>query len=260
MSTRSPTRDPLREQATAFVLDLITSRDLRPNDALPSESKLAAMIGVSRVVIREACRTLAARGILRIEHGRGMFVAEPSPIVLTQYIDFALRRNAKLFDDLLEVRLSLEAQAAELAALRRRSEHIQRLQRLLDETEANFDDFEKLAVADVDFHNAILEASGNSLLGFIGAGFERLLIDSRRLTYAGALRRGDGVRVASEGHRRILDAIEAQNAKAAGDAMRTHLAQTANDLATAHKMLRSVERNGATANSVQALLRRETEP
>ncbi len=254
--TPVPARESLKDQAINFIVDLIISNDLKSGDPLPSEKKLAETVRVSRVVIREACQVLSARGILRIEHGRGMFVNERDGAPVSQYIDFALRRDAKLFEDLLEARFSFEVQAAGLAASHAQPGHLERLRTSLEKTTEVIDDFEALAVADVEFHQAVSDASGNGVLALVSWSFQKLLVDSRRLTYAGAIYRNEGGRVAFEDHSRILEAIEAHDPVQASEAMQLHLNMTRGLLSRAYEELRASSTDSWTSGTLLELASR----
>lgn len=139
---------------------------------LPSEYALAARFGVRRVVAREACRALPARDIVNIRHGKSMFVAAPSPEALSDSLAFALRQDTLLIEDLNDVRFPIQVRAGQLAAQRAVPRHVEHMRSALDATRAVLDDFEDLAPADVAFHNAIVEASGNQVLALVGAWFQ----------------------------------------------------------------------------------------
>jgi GntR family transcriptional regulator, transcriptional repressor for pyruvate dehydrogenase complex len=234
-------RESLKEYAIEFIIDYILDNDLAAGEALPSETALGDTMGVSRVVVREACQVLSARGIVDVSHGRGMFVSESESggATVAQYFDFALRRDPDIFAELLEVRRSLEVQAAGMAASRANEDDIERLVDALNATEDVLDDFESLAVADVKFHGAILRAAGNRVLLLTASSFDRLLVDSRRLTYAGAIYRGEGGYVALAEHRRILEAIRTKDPGSAEAAMILHLNTTKQLLETAYEQLRN---------------------
>lgn len=248
-----PRRESLADWVAESILDFIVSQDLEENAPLPSESKLAEKFGVSRVVVREACRALASRGMIEIRHGTGMFVKPWSATVIHDSLQFALRRDERLFEDLLETRFSIEVQASQLAAEHATTEHITQLRDLLHATEALLEDFERLARADVAFHDGIFAASGNAVLAFIGAGFQSLLVESRRLTYAGSLYRGETARVALADHQRILAAIERRDSAAAGEAMLAHLAMTRDTLVAANERLRALGPMRLTSEEILAL-------
>jgi GntR family transcriptional repressor for pyruvate dehydrogenase complex len=138
------------------------------------------------------------------------------------------------------VRFSIEVQAAEAAASRATPEQIEQLHAALGATEVVLEDFEQLATMDVAFHEAIFAASGNLVLGFFGSACQSLLVESRRLTYAGSLYRGETSEVALNDHRRILAAIEQHDPGAAREAMLAHLNMTRDVLMEAHRQTRSL--------------------
>ena len=65
---------PLYRQITESIRDAITSRLLKPNDALPPDRELAEMFAVSRITIRKAISELVNEGVLDTRHGSGTFV------------------------------------------------------------------------------------------------------------------------------------------------------------------------------------------
>src|SRR6266536_3945769 len=75
-----------------------------PGDALPSEGKLAEALGVSRLTVREATRTLEARGLLEISKGRRPRVAAPNGALIGDFFQIAVRRDPHALLDLLDVR------------------------------------------------------------------------------------------------------------------------------------------------------------
>src|SRR5689334_8806196 len=78
---RAPT---LSDRVTESVLTMITSNALRPGDRLPSERDLGVRFGVSRTVVREAVRSLAAKGVLDVRSGSGAVVARVGPDTAAQ--------------------------------------------------------------------------------------------------------------------------------------------------------------------------------
>ena len=79
-----------------------------PGEALPSEGKLAEALGVSRLTVREATRTLEARGLLEITQGRRPRVAAPNGALVGDFFKIAVRRDPRALLDLLDVRRALE--------------------------------------------------------------------------------------------------------------------------------------------------------
>src|ERR671931_692910 len=208
--------------------ELIFSR-LEPGEALPSEGQLAEALGVSRLSVREATRTLQARGLVEISKGRRPRVAAPSGSLVGDFFKSALRRDPRALLDLLEVRLALEVHIAALAARRRNPPQVADMELSINAMGPAQDEFEAFPTADVRFHENLAAASGNHLLVFLIEAFAEPLRESRQRSFAGHQARGGGVEDVIEQHQAILDAVKARNAKHATQAMREHLEQTEKD-------------------------------
>src|SRR5918912_2744958 len=65
----------LSDKIISQITDNVVQGHLKPGDRLPPERELAEQFRVSRTVIRDAVKTLAGRGILRVKRGAGIFVA-----------------------------------------------------------------------------------------------------------------------------------------------------------------------------------------
>lgn len=128
---------------------IITGR-LKPGNRL-REDRLAEEFGVSRVPIREAIRRLDAEGYVTVTLNAGARVAVPS---------------ARDAHDLLQVRTALEVLAARLAAERRGGDRLDQLARLLRQGENLLagNKFSRVAAAAEQFHEVMIEASGNEQL------------------------------------------------------------------------------------------------
>ena len=99
-------RTSLQSEIIRFILDYIREHDLNPGDKLPSQENLLAMMGVSRTSLREAMKTLEARGILEIQNGKGAYVGGLVDADGVQVIDFTQEKERLL--EALEVRKILE--------------------------------------------------------------------------------------------------------------------------------------------------------
>jgi GntR family transcriptional repressor for pyruvate dehydrogenase complex len=203
---------------------------LEPGEALPSEGKLAEALGVSRLTVREATRTLEARGLLEIKQGRRPRVAAPNGGLVGDFFKTAIRRDPRALLDLLEVRRALEVHIAVLAARRATKGDIADMEMSIKVMRAAEDESEAFHAADVRFHENLAAASGNNLLFFLIEAFADPLRESRLRSFAGHRARGGGIEDVIQQHQAILDAVVARSPKAAADAMRYHLQQTESDL------------------------------
>jgi GntR family transcriptional repressor for pyruvate dehydrogenase complex len=212
-----------------LLADIVTGR-LPIGSSLPREADLADQFRVSRGVVRECVRGLEERGLVTVKHGRGATVlpAEAwdlfNPDVLAAVLDS--RHGAAVLGEYLECRRLLEIEAAGLAAQRAQERHLAALsdafERMTATAERAPDNAAAEALyhqADIDFHHAVIAATGNRALGRMTEPIHRALAMARR-----PLAR-PGLRIARSipEHRRILTAIAAGDAAEARAAMRDHL-------------------------------------
>lgn len=225
-------RRGLVDEAIQGILDRVVDSVFPPGSALPPEADLAALLEVSRPTMREAVRSLSDRGVLRVVHGRGTFVAPQEEWRDLPTLIGVLARTTPSRDlglQLIQVRRMLEVGAAGLAAEHRSDDDVARMQDLLDryDTAASREDVDEVAALDIAFHEAILAASGNPFLAAIMQPLAEALSASRRTTAA----RDDVRSRAQEHHRRIVQAISDGDPASAKDAMRAHMTQTHDDIA-----------------------------
>ncbi len=200
-------------------------------DRLPTEHQLARHFSVSRPVVREALGRLQNDGVIVSRQGSGRYVQRrPSP----QVVGFTGASNLRAVLQGFELRLSLEALSARLAAGNRTDAQLEAIEQAAESLRAALAvggsrDIEK--EADYAFHRAIALASGNDLLADVLEGIAERLKAGMRVTLsltheASAQRRA---RVLDE-HDRILRAIRVGDAESAEIAMRYHVDQARNRL------------------------------
>lgn len=116
----SPRAVPLWRQIAQGLSAGIGPRGLRPGDRLPTEAQLAAQYGVNRHTIRRAIESMAQSGLVRVEQGRGTFVAEDKldyeVLPRTRFNEWIRRQNREPSGQVLHVRAVL-ATAAVAAGL-----------------------------------------------------------------------------------------------------------------------------------------------
>jgi GntR family transcriptional regulator, transcriptional repressor for pyruvate dehydrogenase complex len=228
--------EPNRTETVVRRLDDLVLGELEPGAELPSESDLAGRFGVSRLTVREATKSLQARGLVEVRQGRRLTVAHPNGRPIGDFFTVAVRRDPRNLMDLLEVRRALEVHIASLAAARASRGSVTGLQMALEAMRTVADDPLELHEADIRFHENLAAASGNQLLTFIIEAMEEPLRASRLRSLSGHLARGGSVEDVIEQHARILERVRARDAEGAAAAMRDHLTQTASDLRAAFAM------------------------
>ena len=214
---------PLAERIEA----LIAAAHLQPGDRLPSERRMAESFGVSRSRLREAIQQFISRGRLVSKQGGGTYVATPHPV------DSALAPLASAemagaetgyWRDVMEIRHSLEGDAACLAATRAAPADLAALQAAAQAlAEAHSDDAATQARLDAEFHLAVARAAQNGVLHQLMGGLfgllEASIADSRD-----AFWQAPGIAEAlDQQHAAICAAICAGNPEQARAAALAHL-------------------------------------
>ena len=173
-------------------------------DRLPSEAELTVELGVSRTSVREGVRSLVQLGLLETRQGDGTY------LIATDPTQVALRRALHSADsrEVIGVRRALDVLAAREAAERRTADDLALLEEHLRKRSAAIanNDTVAFAEADVAFHLAIADASGNRLLADIYASFDTSLRES--VTDASCLASGNDPDRADQ-HEQLYRAIAA---------------------------------------------------
>ena len=217
-----------RETMLEFV-DAIVSGELDPGARLPKETALTEQYDISRGVARESMRGLEERGLVTVKHGGHTIVnpREEWDLFDADVIEVALGGAAavSLLGDYLEVRRMIEIEGAGLAAARASGKQVARLEQCLDAMKAAVaqrrarDQERDYHAADVAFHLALVQATGNEALVSLVRRIDGALLAARYPLARPAYRR---TRAIPE-HEAILDAVRARDAEAAREAMRAHL-------------------------------------
>jgi GntR family transcriptional regulator, transcriptional repressor for pyruvate dehydrogenase complex len=156
----------LSTQIVAQVRDALFEKRLRPGDFLGSEKDLAERFGVSRIVARDALRTLGAQGIVEIKVGAGggARIARGNARLFAEALAVQLDLAGVSVAEIMDAQRAIEALAAELAAENATAEDHARLRALLADAERKIDDVPAFTKAGRDFHLAVAEASHNRVL------------------------------------------------------------------------------------------------
>lgn len=207
------------------IRKLIRSEGLKIGDPLPSEAAIGDELGVSRAVVREAYRSMAALRLISVGNGRRARVAEVDPEVLALVIDHGVTTDQVSVQQILDVRRTIEMRTVGLAALRRTDREAREIVALAAAMRADFTDADKVMQHDIAFHEAIARASRNPIFALIVGSFH---VVTRQTWRIGWLARGtDAERYESVAcHEAIAAAIEAGNRPAAETLMAEHFDNT----------------------------------
>src|SRR5580693_5176542 len=147
----------LSAQVVAEVRDALFAKQLKPGDFLGTEKDLAARHGVSRIVARDALRTLEALGIVAIKMGKGggARIARGNPRLFAEALAVQLDLTGVSPAEVLDAQRAVECMAAELAAEHATPADHERLRRLLADAESKLDDVAAYTLSSREFHLAI---------------------------------------------------------------------------------------------------------
>ncbi|KAA1176859.1 FadR family transcriptional regulator [Rhizobium tropici] len=222
LDTRKPERKT-RTSHAQVVDDLgkaIVSGAFPIGSILPGDGELLQRFKVSRTVLRESMKTLAAKGLVVPRARVGTRVTERihwnmfDNEVLNWHFESGVNKEFLLH--LYDIRMAFEPFAASLVAERASREDIDLLRRLAASMAAPHHTSDSLAVADLHFHLAITEASQNPFMRSLGGLIEAALVGMFRMS---APPSSNGFANIADTHMAIVDAIAARNGPAAHKAM-----------------------------------------
>ena len=156
----------LSSQIVADVREALFAKRLKPGDFLGTEKDLSSRHGVSRIVARDALRTLEALGIVEIRMGKGggARIARGNPRLFAEALAVQLDLTGVSPAEILDAQRAVECMAAELAAEHATPADHERLRALLADAESKLDDMAAYTMSSREFHHAIAEASHNRVL------------------------------------------------------------------------------------------------
>ncbi|MDF0728538.1 FadR/GntR family transcriptional regulator [Cytobacillus sp. S13-E01] len=178
---------PPRNLSEQLLHDLgkdIVQGEIQPGEVLPKVEDISEIKGVSRTVVREALKGLAARRLVESSTKVGTIVKNREdwqwwdPDVLSWASHSNVSREILL--QLTEVRLAIEPAAVQLAAKKATEDDIKQIKKCYKNLESSLGNEEEWAKADYEFHNSILVASHNELMLSLIKTLHDALLKSRQ--------------------------------------------------------------------------------
>jgi GntR family transcriptional repressor for pyruvate dehydrogenase complex len=156
----------LSAQLVAEVRQALFEKRLKPGDFLGGEQDIADQRGVSRIVARDALRTLEALGIVAIKVGAGggARIARGDPQRFAEALAVQLELAGTDVAEIMDAQRAVETLAAELAAEHATAADLARLRALLEAGDRALDDVAAFTRNGAEFHLAVAEASHNRVL------------------------------------------------------------------------------------------------
>ncbi|MDD2735705.1 MAG: FadR/GntR family transcriptional regulator [Desulfuromonadaceae bacterium] len=192
------------EEVADQIRDRIFAQQLQVLDRLPTERDLAEQFGVSRVVVREAIRTLELNGLLTVKKGAkgGLFVAQDYERPISESIVNLLAMGEASLENLFEVRELIEPFAAYRSAELGSEEDFEQLATLLSKVELENSKGDSIRLLNIEFHRLVIRMSRNPILSVVGETV--LILLAERIKHIPNIATS---KVALGMHKKILEAI-----------------------------------------------------
>ena len=228
-------KSSLVDSVSQQIKKMILNKELRPGDSLPSQRKFAIQLGVGTPTIREALKSLASIGLVRIEHGRSTIVRRVDIDTLISGVSPVVEMTEADVVSIFEAEDIIESRCAELAAKRITNEELEVLKDLISGMEKHKNDMKEYSAADYEFHTTVVNAARNPLITGLMKIIRRMgvkAIEETVLLDAGLAKRA----LAMKYHRQILLALKNRDAARAGRLAHLHMQETIKRYSRARKV------------------------
>lgn len=225
MSTRKSICDSIVDS----IITKIRNKELKPGDKLPNEVAMAEEYGVSRISLREAIKTLSAKGLIITKHGEGSFINEYNSEMLAETLNNISLLNDTSILEMLQLRKVMETEAAKLCALNATQEELALICYYKDEREkycalpkdeqndeVNYKKYEM----DNAFHLAIAEGAHNDIFTKFIETIQRTIMVHQQL----ASTQSDQINNSTYFHKEIVNALLSRDSQRASELMYEHIA------------------------------------
>ena len=213
----------ISDQVFEQIRELIYKGDFKAGQQILPERELAVSMAVSRTSVRNAINKLVTMGLLEHRQGQGTFVSSPdnrkgNPLAAAMATDEAT------LDDLLEVRMGLECNAAMLAAQRATDTDLKAIEKSLEEMEHDLAATDKIGTGpDAAFHMAVAFSTKNPVLIHLMRNFYDFLFIGIKKNLTHMYMDRTALEDVIVHHRTIFEAIKQRASHDAFEAMRSHI-------------------------------------
>lgn len=213
----------ISDQVFEQIRELIYKGEFKTGQQILPERELAVSMAVSRTSVRNAINKLVTMGLLEHRQGQGTFVSSPdnrkgNPLAAAMATDEAT------LDDLLEVRMGLECNAAMLAAQRATDNDLKAIEKSLEEMEQDLEATDRIGTGpDAAFHMAVAFSTKNPVLIHLMRNFYDFLFVGIKKNLAHMYMDRSALEDVIVHHRTIFEAIKGRSSQEAFEAMRSHI-------------------------------------
>lgn len=211
----------LVERVIEDLRDFVARENLRPGSKLPSEAKLSEALGVSRPVVREAMRSLAATGLIEMAVGKRAIISTLDGEMIGQVIENAVLIGQADARNVLEMRRGVEIAMVALAAERRTEADVVRLRTIIAAMADALHAGPAYSSLDLRLHLALAQAAGNPLYVLLIEAF-RQVFEASMLLGMERWSEESEFETVQRLHEAVVDAVVAGDPAAASQAMTAH--------------------------------------
>lgn len=220
IQSESKSHEPntLVDKTETDLLDYFTTHQLKAGDAIPKEVELAAQLGVSRTVVREAMLRLRTRGLIDSKKKRGTVITNPDPLALLEKSMYPGILDDETLRDIFELRMVLEIGMGDLLFERITQADIDELYAIVAEEPVNTQEMVFDADQEIRFHGKLYEITGNNTL----RRFQRMLLPIFKYVHESGLLKKPVQHKKFVSHRGLVDVLQHGNPETFRNAMRNH--------------------------------------
>ena len=210
----------LSEQIYGAIRNIIDEENFIPGSKFYSENVLSKKLHVSRSSIREAVRVLEVQGLVKVEHGKGIFITGKTEQGIEAFADW-LEDNEKSILEHFEMRLIIDPMAASYAAKNATADDIEKLQEVCREFMSCSKSFGTAELIKIDekFHTLLAKSTKNKTLYMLMRTMAKSLPDG----WITSLHVPGRIEKTVLEHSKIVEAVNSRNPETAEKTMRQHL-------------------------------------
>jgi len=213
--------ETLAQSVVKSLITYIRDNQLKVGDPILSEGEFALELGVSRTVVREAFKALAAMNIIEVSAGRRARVSAFDGSVMALTLSHGLRTEQVTVQQVWDVRRAIEMRTVVLACMHRTDKDARLIEELTDRMRETHDDVATMTEYDIAFHVAIAQASRNPLMPVLITSLTSAMRDTNPIVWKSRSQAVEQLQVI-DWHAAIASAIHERDTGKATKAMSRH--------------------------------------